>query len=273
MVVAEMAEQLADVPGVVGVVLGGSRARGDHRPDSDYDVGIYYRGELGVDLLSELAKRFGGPDAKVTRSGGWGPWVDGGGWLVVDGTAVDWIYRDVDRVQDAWSKAERGEYAFHRQPGHPLGFPDFAYAGEIALAKVLSDPSGELTQLHDWTHTYPDALRHALEAALWEAHFSIAGAAKVTSRGDAAYVAGCLFRALLLCAHALHAHDRVWLINEKGAIDAAGRLPSAPPGFAERARDVLGRVGTTGAEIAVTLDAARALVTDVAKIVGGPTAG
>ena len=28
---------------------------------------------------------------------------------------------------------------------------------------------------------------------------------------------------MLLCAHALHAHDRRWLVNEKGAIASAGR--------------------------------------------------
>lgn len=269
-VVAELAERLTGVRGVVGVVLGGSRARGDHWPDSDYDVGIYYRGELDVDRLGVLAKHYGGPDAKITRPGEWGPWVDGGGWLVVDGTAVDWIYRDVDRVHDAWHKAERGLYAFHQQAGHPLGVPDFAYAGEIALAMVLADPSGELTELRDRARNYPEALRRALAAALWEAYFSIDGAAKVASRGDAAYVAGCLFRALLLCAHALHGHDRAWLINEKGAIDAAGRLPSAPPGFAARAQQVLGNAATTGRVLSAALAAARTLVADVAEVVGGP---
>ena len=35
-------EALADVPGIVGVVLGGSRARGTHHANSDIDIGIYY---------------------------------------------------------------------------------------------------------------------------------------------------------------------------------------------------------------------------------------
>nr|MBO2468447.1 DNA polymerase subunit beta [Xanthomonadaceae bacterium] len=33
--------KLERLPGVVGVVLGGSRAKGTHRPDSDIDIGIY----------------------------------------------------------------------------------------------------------------------------------------------------------------------------------------------------------------------------------------
>jgi hypothetical protein len=41
---APPAEQLAAVGGVVAVALGGSRARGTHRPDSGYDLGLYHRG-------------------------------------------------------------------------------------------------------------------------------------------------------------------------------------------------------------------------------------
>nr|WP_211239447.1 nucleotidyltransferase domain-containing protein [Jiangella gansuensis] len=142
--VAAMARVLCDVDGVVGVALGGSRARGTHRPDSDYDLGLYYRGRLDTSAVGDLARRFGGPGTRVTEPGEWGPWVDGGGWLTVDGVAVDWLYRDADRVAASIASAERGEYAFHQQAGHPLGVPDFAYAGELALAVLLADPSGEL---------------------------------------------------------------------------------------------------------------------------------
>ncbi len=43
-----MAERLTQVGGVVGVVLGGSRARGEHVPESDVDLGLYYRPPLDV---------------------------------------------------------------------------------------------------------------------------------------------------------------------------------------------------------------------------------
>ena len=36
-----MADELSRVPGVHAVALGGSRARGTHRPDSDIDLGLY----------------------------------------------------------------------------------------------------------------------------------------------------------------------------------------------------------------------------------------
>jgi Polymerase beta, Nucleotidyltransferase len=36
------------------VNLGGSRARGDFRPDSDWDFAVYYRGEIDPRPLEEL---------------------------------------------------------------------------------------------------------------------------------------------------------------------------------------------------------------------------
>jgi predicted nucleotidyltransferase len=258
-----LADRLTTVEGVVGVVLGGSRARGDHTPDSDVDLGIYYRGDLDVAGLGAIARDLAGPEAEVTERGDWGPWVDGGGWLVIDDVHVDWIYRDVERVREAWARAHRGAYDWNAQTGHPLGVPDFAYVGELALAIVLADPSGDLTDLRD-AITYPDALGAALARNLWEADFLLQIAAKATSRGDAAYVALCLSRAMLLCAHALHAHDRRWLVNEKGAVAGAGSLPSAPTHFAERVNQLLGRVGTTPTELVESLGAARQLV-DEAK--------
>jgi predicted nucleotidyltransferase len=44
-----LADRLVQVPGIVGVMLGGSRARDDFAPDSDYDLGLYYRPPLDVE--------------------------------------------------------------------------------------------------------------------------------------------------------------------------------------------------------------------------------
>jgi hypothetical protein len=231
----ELVERLAVVPGVVAVVLGGSRSRGEHRPDSDTDLGIYYRGRLDIDqlrgLAAEVASKY-----EVFGLGDWGPWVNGGAWLTVDEHEVDWIYRDLDRVQRVWEDCRAGRFTIERQVGHPLGFYSHTYAGEVALCQVLTDPTGELTKLRDETRQYPGALGDALVDALWEAEFSIAGARKVPH--DNVYVAGCLFRAIGVMAQALHGHARRWTINEKGIVASAARLPQAPDDFrqlAERA--------------------------------------
>jgi len=257
-----LAARMCDVPGVVGVVLGGSRGRGKHLPDSDTDLGLYYRPPLDVAALRSLARAVAGEGAQVTEPGEWGPWVDGGAWLRIAGAAVDWIYRDLDRVHAAWVDARSGRYRFHAQTGHPLGVPDFAYAGELALGVVLADPTVQLTRLQHATRQYPPALTDALVRGLWEATFILEVARKAVTRRDTVYVAGCLFRALGLCAHALHGHAGRWLVNEKGAIAAAARLPGVPADFAARAHGPLAQLGSSPEDLIAALDATAELVED-----------
>ncbi len=264
----DLAHQLVTVPGVVGVMLGGSRARGSHTAESDVDLGIYYRTDLDVEALGRLARAVADDTASVSQRGAWGPWVDGGGWLTIDGTAVDWIYRDLNRVESCWQAAQAGAFDFHFQVGHPLGVPDFAYPGELALGVILADPDEELTAVQRQATHYPASLRRALVDRLWEASFAADIARKAVSRGDTAYVAGCLFRSVLLCAHALHGFSGRWLINEKDAIAAAGRLPAAPADFAARAQDLLGNLGGTAAELDRAIDAAEQLISDTARACG-----
>ncbi|MEU5565641.1 nucleotidyltransferase domain-containing protein [Micromonospora musae] len=261
--VVELAGRLCAVRGVVAVALGGSRARGEHRPDSDWDLGLYYRGELDVPALEAVAASIADAAVELTTPGGWGPWVDGGGWLRVDGSAVDWIYRDLDRVRGIWADCRTGRYEVGVQAGHPLGFYSHAYAGEVALCRVLADPTGELTALKEETAAYPPALAEALVRAGWEAEFLLAGAAKVVPVGDSGYVAGCLFRMVEVLVQVLHARAGRWLVNEKGSIASAGRLPGAPPDFAARAQALLAGVGRSPAELAETLAAAERLRAEV----------
>jgi predicted nucleotidyltransferase len=264
----DIARQLSRVDGVVGVVLGGSRARGTHTAESDVDLGLYYRPPLDVAALGALAREFAGPLATVTNPGEWGPWVDGGGWLRIDGTPVDWIYRDLDRVKAAWSAAAAGRVEFHFQTGHPFGVPEFAYAGEVALGKILDDQTAELTALQAQVRHYPAALGKELVRGLWEASFNVDLARKASGRQDTAYIAGCLFRVVLSCAHALHGHAGRWLVNEKGAIRAAGLLPGAPADFEERAQRVLAGLGTSTATLETAIESAVRLLAEVSAACG-----
>lgn len=196
--------------------------------------------------------------------------MDGGGWLTIDGAAVDWIYRDLDRVHAAWDDARAGRFRFHLQTGHPLGVPDFAYAGELALGRVLADPTGELRGLQRQTGAYPLRLSEALVAGLDEAYFLVGRARKAIGRGDIAYVAGCLFRVVGVCVHALHGRAGRWLINEKGAVASTARLDIAPANFAERAHGVLARLGTTPASMSAAVNSAADLVCDTETACGTP---
>jgi predicted nucleotidyltransferase len=264
-IIEEMAGRLAEVPGVVGVLLGGSRARGEHRPESDWDLGVYYRDGLDLTALRALA----GPDVEVAGPGGWGPWVNGGAWLRVDGVAVDWILRDLDRVERVWADCRQGRYEVGVQAGHPLGFWSPCYAGEVALGRVLADPAGELTGLRRRTATYPEPLREALTAGAWEAEFLVGAAAKGAAGADPLYVSLCLSRAVGVLVQALFARARRWCLNEKGALAVAETLPGAPAGFGPRVRDLLGAPGQTAGSLTATVDRARALVEEARAAFSG----
>lgn len=198
------------------------------------DLGVYHRPPLDVAALGELARSPAGPGAQVTAPGASGPWVDGGAWLQIDGTAVDWIYRDADRVHAACGDTRRGHHAWHAQVGHPPGSLDVAYAGEAALGVVRADPTGEFAAPHRGTRLYPALLARSLVARLDEASFTLAIARKVVGRTDTAYVAGCLFRVVGLCAHALHAtpHGVAAGRRPRGRhrLRCDGARPARPPG-------------------------------------------
>ncbi|WP_393063769.1 nucleotidyltransferase domain-containing protein [Streptomyces sp. LN549] len=255
-----MAQRLTAVPGVRAVVLGGSRARGTHRPDSDWDLGLYYRGVPDLSALTALASAFQGSPVEVAGPGGWGPWVNGGAWLRVDGAPVDWILRDLDRVEAVWSACRQGRFEVGVQPGHPLGFWSPAYPGEVALGHVLADPHGELTALRQETSDYPEPLRTALADAAWEAEFSVEAARKSAPTGDRLHVSLCLSRAFGVLVQSLHAHHRTWCLNEKGALAAAAALPDTPAHFAERVGEALRGLDATAVETAA------AVVRDVREV-------
>jgi predicted nucleotidyltransferase len=258
-------ERLASIDGVEGVALGGSRARGDHVPDSDYDLGIYYDGNLDVAALQGLANEYSSTPTAVTAPGGWGPWVNGGGWLNVNGTPIDLIYRDFDRVQAVWAECIEGQFRNEIQAGHPLGFWSHAYAGEVALGVVLADSSGRLGSLQEAAQHFPEPLAHALVAASWEASFSMANARKATSRQDVAYVTGCMFRAVGVVAHAAHGFERRWLLNEKGAVAATDSLPGAPEAFADRVATAFELVGSTSAQLDAACGSLETLLEETVK--------
>jgi hypothetical protein len=244
-----MADVLVEVPGIRAVVLGGSRAKGTHHPDSDVDLGLYYDAStLDLTALQSAARLLGGPDAAIAGPGGWGPWVDGGAWLMIEDTPVDLILRDVDRVREQCERAARGQLAVHVQTGHPLGFVDVAYAGEVATCRPLVDLDALLPDLRAWLDPYPSALRRAFVDHLFTAEFQISGARKTVTRGDLAYVLLSCTTALLWCAQAWHAVAGVWVTNEKGLLPAVAGLPIDTHDFAPSATEALARIGRAGTD-------------------------
>lgn len=255
-----IARDLAATPGVVAVALGGSRARGTHSPDSDLDLGVYVdAGNVDRAALSQTVSRWAGAPVDIGPAGSWGPWVDSGAWTTIAGMPVDIIIRDTERVRAQVTRARDGEFAFHAQPGHPFGFLDVAYAGEVALAKPLADAAGFLCDGAAALEPYPEALRQAFLDDLWQVDFLLDAAAKVADRGDTAYVGLCLSNAGVRLAYGWHAHARAWAVNEKGLVAGVTRLPSAPGDFDVRVAAVLDAVDTSPSGARAAIDMARML--------------
>lgn len=131
---AMVAERAARIPGVLAVTLGGSRAQGSHRPGSDWDFGLYYRGRIEPGHVRAL-----GWPGEVSELGGWGGGVmNGGAWLQVDGHRVDLHYRDLDEVEHWLAEAEQGRFEIQRLLFYLAGIPTYVVVGELAVARVLA---------------------------------------------------------------------------------------------------------------------------------------
>jgi hypothetical protein len=236
--IGRLVRACAGVPGVRAIVLGGSRARGEAGSRSDYDIGLYYEADHPIDTgrLAKAAIMLPGlSGSSVTAVGEWGPWIDGGAWLTIDGGHVDLLYRCIDKVRDVIEACRAGRIERVYQPGHPHAFVSAIYMGELALARVLWDPDRVLARLRRRCEPYPPALREALiRTFLWEARFAVENALHGRGRDDPAYVAGCGFRTVACLCQSLFALNGVWLLNEKGAAQAADRLARRPADFAVR---------------------------------------
>jgi Nucleotidyltransferase domain len=207
-----VASPLADLPGVRAVALGGSRAAGTNRPDSDWDFAIYYRGAFSPDSLRAI-----GWPGEVFEIGGWGGGVfNGGAWLQVDGRQVDVHYRDLDHVDHQLAEARAGRFGVEKLLFYLAGVPTYVVVAELALSTVLR---GDLPR-----PAYPDALRAAAPPRWWgDAQATLAyGRGAYAARGSLAETAGTVATAACQAAHAVMAATGQWVTNEKALLDRAG---------------------------------------------------
>ena len=268
---ARIVPRLAEVPGIAGIVLGGSRARGTATAASDYDIGLYYGPHEPLDTarLLEIAKELVDDPAAaaITPVGGWGPRIVGGGWLKVGGRKVDLLYRGVEPVRAVISACRAGQVSMDYQPGHPHGFCSAIWMGEVALCVPLHDPNGAIAELKVATTPYPDALRDALlKMFLWEILFSIENGELAVARGEQTHIAGCTYRALCCIGQVLFALNRRYLINEKGALAEAASFPRNVSLLPERTDRIWAALGRR--EFAAVFSDLRALEADVLALTG-----
>jgi hypothetical protein len=220
------------------VVLGGSRADGTHRPDSDWDLGLYYRAsEARFDPATVGAL---GHPGYVSRLGEWGPIVHGGAWLTVADTPVDILFRDLDQVEAWLADAAGGRFAVLTQNGYVVGAPTYLPVGELATCVPVAGAALPRP-------AFPDALAAAAPAG-WDGRASVSLMFAVTHAraSDAACCTGMLVDATLCAAHGRLCARREWARNEKRLVARAG-LDAVQP--------LLARAGATAEELGATVDA------------------
>jgi predicted nucleotidyltransferase len=207
-----VADRLGDLPGVEAVTLGGSRAEQVHRPDSDWDFGIYYRDRFDPQTLRDI-----GWPGEVSEVGGWSKGVfNGGAWLQIDGRRSDVHYRDLDTVDREISAAREGRFRIEPLMFHLAGIPSYLLLAELAVKKVLR---GQLP-----TPEFPAALRKRAPQVWWdraERTFGYAHA-NYAPYGRLAQCAGLVGQAASQAAHAVLAGRGQWITNEKRLLTRAG---------------------------------------------------
>jgi predicted nucleotidyltransferase len=205
-------DQLAALPRVDAVALGGSRATGTHRPDSDWDFAIYYRGAFSPDSLRAL-----GWPGEVSELGGWGGGVfNGGGWLEVEGRRVDVHYRDLDDVEHHLAEAQEGRFHIERLLFHLAGIPSYIVVAELAGNRVLH---GTLPR-----PVFPEKLKESARGRWWgEAELTLGYARTAYAEpGLLTETLGAVATAACMAAHAILAGRGEWVTNEKRLVDRAG---------------------------------------------------
>ncbi len=254
-IITTIVEQIKHINGVTAIVLGGSRARGTHTPKSDIDLCIYYHPAHPLDLtaLEHIATEIDDSHRSglITPIGGWGPWINGGGWLTVQSQAVDFLYRDLSKVEKVIDDCLNGQVDMFYQPGHPHGFVSSIYLAEVAVCRPLWEADGKIAALKERVHPYPLALQKALiQKFAWEVDFALGTGRKSIERKDVTYAAGCCFRAVACMLQVLFALNAEYWLNEKGALLIADKFPLRPNRLKERVEEAFKLLAADGQSIA-----------------------
>ena len=258
---------LSTVPGIHAIVLGGSRAGGTHSPSSDIDIGIYYDDPaLDIDALNKATQEVDDEHRKnlISSPGGWGKWVNGGGWLIVDGYSVDFILRDIARVENVIEEGQKGIVTAHYQTGHPHAYINIMYMGELAISKVLWETGNRVSTMKWVAEQYPIELQKSLiHLFSFEAEFSLWLAEKSIGKDDIYYVTAHVVRSISALNQVLFALNKEYCLNEKKAVRMIDNYGIHPSDYKGKIDDIFATIGNDNKNACIKL---RQLVSEVKKL-------
>lgn len=253
-----IAARLAAIPGVVAVAAGDAFARGVERQHTEVVLALYYdpTAPPSVAALRALARELDErhPQDAASDLGAWGPWLNGGAQLVIDGRHVDWLYRDLRRVEQVVADCLAGRVTCEYQPGYPHGFHNHIYLGELHACRPLHDPHGALATLKEQVATYPPAMRRAIITRyLEEAESTFQAARQAAQAGDVFFVSGCLFRGVACIVQVLYALEERYFVGERGALHEVTSFARRPAGFVGDVASVLSQPGSSPATLSASV--------------------
>ena len=240
-------EKLSALPYIEGIVLGGSRARDTHTENSDIDIGVYYHAEFfDLDSINQLAAELDDEHRSdlVVPPGSWGNWVNGGGWLIVQGYHVDLILRDIKRVEQVMKDTEQGVVTANYQTGHPHGYISAMYRGELGISKILYVKNDSFYSFKKQAEMYPASMQKGLiDLFMFEAGFSLMFAKTNAGTDDKYYVAGHIFRTVSCLNQILFACNNAYCINEKKAIKLLETFEHKPEKYSTKVNRIFEALG------------------------------
>jgi len=269
-----LSEALQSVSNVAAIVLGGSYARGLARPDSDIDVGIYYReaSPFSVDHMRSVAETICtvGSTPIVTAMYEWGPWVNGGAWIQTPVGKVDFLYRNLDQVDNVIEEGRRGIWRLDYDQQAPYGFRSVIYFGEIFICVPLYDPGSEIARLKKSVVKYPPALKSCIvQQSLWGAEFTLVFSRTFERSADVYNAAGCMTRVAQFLVHALFALNEEYFVSDKYAGRLLDQFAVQPQDFSARLATALAHPGVCSAELGRSFELLRALWLETVALTGG----
>ena len=145
--VEELFEELAELPQVEAIALGGSRAGTAFDEKSDYDVYLYCTGEIADDVRNAILKKY-----CLYIELGNSYWEKEDNCTLKNGIDIDILYRNLDDIaEQVASVVER----FNAHNGYTT-----CMWHNIKTCKIVLDKNGRLTQAQKrFDVPYPEKLR------------------------------------------------------------------------------------------------------------------
>jgi len=262
-----------EVPGIAAIVLGGSHAAGYATEQSDLDIGLYYfeKTPFNIEHVREIANRFSTQGLPlVTGYYEWGPWVNGGAWITTTVGKVDFIYRNIDQVQQTITDAVNGIWHHHFDQQPPYGFRSVIYLGETQVCKPLFDPDNVLQKLKAQITPYPAQLKATvLSDCLWLSEFTFLQCYGFANAADTYNTLGCFTRITNYLIHALFALNETYPLGDKRAMKIITMLKRSPHNMADRLNHLLGHAGTQAHELIASTDLLKILWQEIVALTEG----